>query len=287
MANFNNAWIYAEEWAVKLQEQLDEPNKFQEICDVRYTNMRVLNHPYHTDPTITTLSRGTSYTFDLWAQTNETLTINQAYRATSFFDRADLAQSTFFEQMEASKRQGILLNEELEKAVYGDHANWTNFGNGDISGGSVADTAQITVSASNVDDIIRHIERVIIVANGQSLLLRNGGFIVWRPADFLQLRTFMQANGYVTADNALTSGSAQGINYMGFTHYSSNLLKANHNFAGVKKLHTLGVLRDTYGQVVVIDDPQSTSGIGVVSRVDYGVKTWTNMKPVLLDVNVA
>ena len=30
----SQAWIYAEEWATKLQEFLDEPNKFKDICDV-------------------------------------------------------------------------------------------------------------------------------------------------------------------------------------------------------------------------------------------------------------
>src|SRR3990167_4151816 len=133
MGNIAGAWIYAEEWATKLQEFLDEPNKFKEIDNVIYTNTRVLNNPYMTDPTITSLSRGTVYTFDAWTETNQTLTINQARKAATFFDRADLAQSTFFKQMEAAERQGILLNERIEAAVYGDHANFTDFGAGDIS----------------------------------------------------------------------------------------------------------------------------------------------------------
>ena len=280
-------FVYSEEWAVKLQEALDEPNKFKDICRVEYTNTKVLNNPYLTDPTITSLSRGTAYTYDAWNETNETLNIDQAYRAATFIDRANLAQSTFFRQMEAAERQGVLLNERVEAAVYGDHANWTNFGFGDITGGTVADTATITVSASNIDDIVRHIERVIVVANGQQLLERNGGFIVWRPSDFTELRGFMMANGFSAADEALKGGGRQGVSYMGFTHYSSNLLVANHAFAGVKKLHGCGILRDTYGQVVLIDDPNLHSGVGVVSRVDYGVKTFTQSKPVILDLNLA
>src|SRR3990167_9663426 len=108
----SGAWVYAEEWATKLQEFLDEPNKFKDICRVEYSNTKVLNNPYMTDPTITSLSRGTSYTYDLWAETNETLTVDQAWRAATFWDQADLAQSTFFKQMEAAERQGIKLNEE-------------------------------------------------------------------------------------------------------------------------------------------------------------------------------
>jgi len=280
-------FVYAEEWAVKLQEALDEPNRFKDICRVEYTNIKVLNNPYLTDPTITSLSRGTPYTYDAWNETNETLTVDQAYRAATFIDRANLAQSTFFRQMEAAERQGVLLNKEIEKGVYGDHANWTNFGAGDITGGAVADTATIAVSASNIDDIVRHIERVIVVANGQDVLERNGGFITWRPSDFQELRGFMMANGFNAADEALKGGGRQGVNYMGFTHYSSNSLVANHGFAGVKQLMAVGVLRDTYGQVVLIDDPNLHSGVGIVSRVDYGVKTFTKPKPVLLDLNLA
>ena len=286
MANAQ-AWIYAEEWATKLQEFLDEPNRFKDICRVEYSNKQVINNPYLTDPVITTLSRGTAYTYDSLVETNETLNINLAYRAATFWDRANLAQSTFLSQMEAAERQGILLNKEVEKAVYGDHANFTNFGAGDITGGTVADTTTITVSASNIDDIIRHVERVIVVANGQDLLERDGGFIVWRPSDFQELRGFMMANGFNAADDALRGGSRQGVEYMGFTNYSSNSLVALHVMAGVKKAHTVGILKDTYGQVVVNQDPGLISGVGVVSRVDYGVKMFTKPKPVVLDVNVA
>ena len=75
---------------------------------------------------------------------------------------------------------------------------------------------------------------------------------------------------------------------MGVTHFSSNLLAANHVIAGVKNVYSLGILRSTFGQIMVDDkDPSQTSGISVVSRVDYKEKVWFKTKPVIYDVNVA
>ena len=110
------------------------------------------------------------------------------------------------------------------------------------------------------------------------------------------LEAFMQANGFMSSDRALNGNgatdsefttSAGGLNYMGVTHYASNLLTAGHVIAGVKKLYHLGIVKDTYGQVVVTQDPLNISGIGVVSRVDYKGKAWHNIVPILFNVNVA
>ena len=284
---YDNTRIYKEEWATKLQEMLDEPTKWKDVCRVEYTNTKVFHNPYLTDPTVQSLSRGTPYTMQPITETDESVNVNQTRVAASFIDRADLAQSTLLKQMELAERQGVLLNEQVETAFYADHGNLTNFGSGDITGGSVADTTTITVSETNIDNIIRHIKRVIRVASGEGLLERNGGFIVWRPADMEILESFMQAYGFATADQALKGGAKQGMNYMGITHYTSNLLAANHVIAGVKKLYHIGILKDTYGQIVVNQDPALTSGISVVSRVDYGLKAWNNSKSVLFDMNVS
>jgi hypothetical protein len=191
-----------------------------------------------------------------------------------------------------------LLNEAIETAVWGSYASLTSFG--DTSGGAgtsfgTTTPAAFTVSATNIDDVIRAIKQAINVAKGQALAARNGIFIVWRPADMAILEAFMQANGFLSADKALQgngatdsefSPTAGGIDYMGVTHYASNLLTAGHVIAGVKKVLHLGIVKDTYGQVVVTQDPLNVSGIGVISRVDYAVKAWHNVIPILFNVLV-
>jgi hypothetical protein len=278
------AIVYQEDWAVKLQERLDEPIKWKDICRVEYTNDRVLHNPYKTDASVAVLTPYTPYSPAQVALNDESVTIDTHAVVPEIIDRADLAQSKYLKQMEIAADQGTLLNEEIESKIYAQHGQFTDFDNSKIGGGA----GNITVSSSNIDDIIRGIKREIRTAKGGKLLARNGGFIVWRPADFELLEAFMQANGTATADKALAKGAEDGIEYMGMTHYASNLLTSGHLFAGVKKLAHLGILKDTYGQIMVNEkDPGNVSGVSIVSRIDYKLKVWAKTKPVLFDVLVA
>lgn len=283
----SNTIIYAEDWAVKLQERLSENNKWKEICKVEYTDVKVLHNPYETDATVQTGTRGSAYTFQDITVTDQSVSIDTFKILPQLIDRADLAQQTYIKQMERADAQGVLLNEAIESGMLAAHAEWTNFDNASIGGSA----GNITVSASNIDDIIRGIKREIREANGEELMDRNGVFIVWRAADFELLEAYVQANGFSTADGALKNGTNQGFKYMGVEHYSSNKHTAGHVFAGVKKTFHLGICKSTYGQVVVVDEPAtadgSVSGIGIISRVDFKFKAWAKTVPVLFDVLVA
>jgi hypothetical protein len=281
------AKVYAEDWAVKLQEKLDEPNKWKEICKVDYTNTKVLHNPYYTDPTVATGTRGSAYTHQTVDATDETIDINQFKIIPQLIDRADMAQSQYANQMNIADRQGVLLNESIETAWLAAHAQLTDFDNASIGGGA----GNITVSESNIDDIIRGIKREIREADGEELMNQNGVAIVWRAADFELLEAYVQANGFATADVALENGTSVGFKYMGVEHYSSNKHTAGHVWAGVKGVQHIGIVQATYGQIVIDEEPATAdgavSGTGVVSRVDYAVKAWAETVPVLFDVLVA
>lgn len=278
------AIVYQEDWVTKLQERLSEMVKWKDFMRVEITNTKVLHNPYRTDAIVDTLTRYTAYTPAAVALTDESVSIDAAYVIPEIIDRADLAQSNYLRQMEIADNQGVQLNEKIEEYIYSQHALVTDFDNASIGGAA----GNITVSASNIDDIIRGIKREISEAKGDTLFERNGGFIVWRPADFEILEAFMQANGFSTADAALKGGAKGGVEYMGMTHYKSNLLTSGHLLAGVKKVYHLGILKDTYGAIMVNEkDPGNVSGISVVSRLDLKVKAWNKTKPVLFDVLVA
>lgn len=279
----SNTIVYAEEWAIKLQERLAEFNKWKDVCQVEYTDSKVLHNPYLTEATVQSGTRGVAYTMQDVVETDENVTIDTFKILPQVIDRADLAQSTYASQMVLADKQGILLNEAIETAFYADFANLTTFDNTELGGSA----GNITVSASNVDDIIRAVKRKIRVANGEALMDRNGVFIVWRPTDLELLEAFMQANGFVAADKALDGPIQQGFNYMGVTHYSSNKLTAGHVIAGVKKMYHIGICKSTYGQVVINDEPLNISGVGIISRVDFKGKAWNNAKPVLFNITVA
>lgn len=287
----NNTIVYEEDWAVTLQDRLNKPQNWKEICKVEMTDTKVLHNPYLTDITVNTLTRGTAYTATDIVETDETIDINTGRVASVVIDRAELAQSQYTKQMELADNMGTMLNEAIETAMLADHASLTDFG--DLGGGSLGlGSGAITVAATNIDDIIRAVKREITKANGATLAQRNGIFFVWRPEDFELLEGFVQASGYSTADNALGNGTTAGMKYMGAYHYVTNSNVSGHAMAGVRGVYHLGICKSTYGKVVRIDEPAgpsggNISGVGMTSRVDFKFKAWAKTKPVLFDLNVA
>jgi len=281
------AIIYKEEFETKLQERLSENNKWKEVCKVTYTNANTLHNPYLTDATVATGTRGTAYTSVAVATTDDTVVIEDFQISAMHIDRADLAQKTFSDWMEIADNMAIMLNESIETAMLAAHAQWTNFDNASIGGGA----GNITVSESNIDDIITGLQREIREANGEALLERNGGFVIWRAADFEKVQKYAAAQGFSTADDVLKNGIKQGFRYMGMEHYSSNKHAAGHVFAGVKKAFHVGIVKSTYGLMTEVMNPVvgggQISGIGLESRVDYKFKAWAKTAHVLFDVLVS
>jgi len=294
LPNTMNAGVFPTEWATKLQERLDYPLNWKMVCNVIYSDLQVFNVPYmSTEPAAQDHTRGCSYGFGAFALTNDTLTITTGKIAPMFINRADAAQCTLLRQMDLADLQGKQLNEAVESAWLTDLAsNATNLGltNGVITSGS---TGAITVDITNIGDLIRGLKRVIRKANGQSLMGRNGLFIVWDPERFELLEKYAQNNGVNTADTALKNGVDVGFNYMGVEHYVSNSLTSGHLAGGVKNIYQIGILKSTYGQVVITQDPASgvstygpVSGIGVVSQIDYGFNIPTNLVTMLYDIYI-
>ncbi|KKK88585.1 hypothetical protein LCGC14_2741650 [marine sediment metagenome] len=289
--NVQNAFgseTFKEQWSIALQEELDAPTIWKDICRVEYTNIKILHNPYLTDPSVACLTRGCGYGYKLLTITDDDTTIDIGIVVPQAIDRADMAQlGNYARVSELAKRQAVILNEKLETEVFAAaYAGGTDMGTETFANGS--GSTQITVSATNIDDIIRAVKREVREAGGENIANRNGLFIAWRAADFEILEGFMQANGFVTSDVALRDGARRnGIDYMGVTHYSSNFLDANHVVGGVKKGVHIGILSATYGQIMVDEhDPGQLSGIGIVSRVDYKVKVWQRMTGLIFDINV-
>lgn len=279
--------VYKEEFETKLQERLSENNKWKEVCKVIYTNANTLHNPYLTDATVAAGTRGTGYTSVAVATTDDTVVISDFQISAMHIDRADLAQKTFSDWMEIADNMAIKLNEAIETAMLASHAQWTNFDNASIGGAA----GNITVSESNIDDIITGMQREIREANGDAVMERDGAFIIWRAADFEKVQKYAAAQGFSTADDVLKNGIKQGFRYLGVEHYSSNKHAAGHVFGGVKKAFTLGIVKSTYGLMTEIMNPvvsgAQISGVGLESRVDYKFKAFANMAPVLFDILVA
>ncbi len=298
-----NTIIYQALWENKLAQRLDKPQNWKEVCDVVYTDTQTYNFPLvstSNEPAVATLTNTAAgrsllsnvIPFVSVTETNETLSIITAEIDSVYLDYADQAQSNYAKMADMGELLGKKINERAEVISLANHANWTNFG--DTGGGvlGLAATA-ITVSATNIDDIIRGIIEQINTANGFSVYMERGGFAVWRPSDWTFLVTFMQANGFRFADEALQSGGNNilGREVMGLYNYVSTGHAAGHVMAGVRKVQKFGILKSTYGRTYRAEMPASStagslSGSQIHTRLDYGLLVPTNLAPVVFDVNV-
>lgn len=284
-----NTITYVTQFEDVLQDRLDHPTAFKEMCDIAVTNDRVISSSYWSStPAVQTVTRGTGSVSVAFAETADSLTISTGRDLGLIVDLADEAQSPWTKGVELFNRIGALLNEYIETAVLAQYGSWTDFDNASLGGGA----GNITVSAANIDDIIRGVKRQIRVGNGQSLMAERGVGFVWRAADFELLEAFVQSNGFMSSDRALTNGTVEGLRYMGADHYWSNDHTANHVFGGVKKVQRLGILKKTYGRAHVIEFPAADSnmffsGTAYYSRVDIGHLTPTAHAGLVFDINVA
>ena len=281
------AIIVSLEIETKLQERLDAPMKWKEICKVEYTNTGTMKNPYLTDATQSTGTRGTGYTSVAVATVDDSVSITDYVYSAQHIDDADLAQKSFSDFMEIADNMGVVLNEGMETAMLAEHAQWTNFDNASIGGAA----GNITVAITNVKNIVAAMKTAIRTAGGGDLSGRNGMFMVWREADFELVEILASSEGFNTADDALKNGIKQGFKYLGVEHYSSSKHAAGHLFGGVKKAFNVGVVKSTYGRVKTIQNPvvsgAQISGVGLETRVDNKYKAWTKMVPVLFDILVA
>ena len=306
----SNTIISQQIWDNKLAQRLDKSQNWKEICDVMYSDSQTIVLPYvsaSNEPAVSTgLFTSAADRSDVSkvvppiaiTQATETLQIISTDYDAVYIDYADQAQSNYARLADLGDLLGKKIGERIETLTHAQNALFTNLG--DVGAGVVGlGAGALTVSATNIDDIIRGIIEQIQTANGFDFYKQNGGFVVWRPADWTFLMQYMQANGFLQADLALKSGAytdgaveAVGVPYMGLYHYVSTLYATGHLTAGVRKMLKLGLLKSTYGKTYVVENPTATtsgilSGTELYARLDYGYKLQTNVAPLVFDVNVA
>ena len=300
-----NTIQYQQVWENKLAQRLDKPQNWKDTCDVIYTDTQTVVLPYigvAGEPAVSatyltsaadrsTLSKVVTL-IDV-TQSSETLAIVTTNYDAVYLDYADQAQSLYAKLADLGDLLGKKIGERIETITLANHAALTDFG--DLGAGAVGlGAGAITITANNIDDVIRGIIEQIQTANGFDLYIQNGGFATWRPSDWTALVTYMQANGFQFADEALRDGGRgrMGKEAMGLYHYVSTSHTAGHVQAGVRKIQKLGLLRSTFGKTYVTETPSSStagflSGTAIHTRLDYGLTVQTNVKPVVFDVNVA
>lgn len=291
-------------WENKLARRLNKPQNWKDVNDVVYTDTQTYNFPLVAtsgEPAVATLTNTVAGRSTLSnvipfvdvTETNQTLSIITAEIDSVYLDYADQAQSNYAKLADMGELLGKKINERAEAITLANYGSWTDLG--DVGGGVIGlGAGAITVSATNIDDVVRGIIEQINTANGFDLYLEKGGFAVWRPSDWTYLVAFMQANGFAFADEALRDGGKGrlGKEALGLFHYVSTGHTANHLMAGVRGVQKFGILNATYGKTYVNEMPASStagslSGTQIHTRLDYGLLVPTNLLPTLFDVNVS
>ena len=279
------------DYVQKMRAKIAKPTCWTDVLEVKYSDAYVITQGSLTESTVNVVAgtRGTAYTYDDFTIAADTLTISSVKMIPMLIDEADRYQQSYVNQMSIAEYQGKMINEKLESLTLAAAIAGTNFGATDLTNTGADNETAITVSSSNIDDLIRAIKRKIYTNNGIDLAVERGIFIVWRPADFELLEAYVQANGFTEADIALKNGIPvqKAFRYMGVDHYLSTQHTANHVFAGIKRCMEIGILRGTYGKVKFLEDPGQVSGLGIVSRVDYGFNLPAFLVQYIIDVNVA
>lgn len=277
------------DYVQKMRARINKPSTWMDVMNVKCSNNRTINNSYlSVEPAAVAGTRGTAYNYEDFTLAADTLTIDQIKIIPMFIDEADRFQQNYVDQMSIADFQGKKISERIETLILADFASYKDFGVADLANSGTDDTTKITVSASNVDDLIRAIKRKVYANDGVEIAVEKGLFIVWRAADFELLEAFVQANGFREADISLKNGIPvqKAFRYMGVDHYLSNSHATNHLFAGVKKTAEIGILSGTFGKAKFIEDPSKLSGLGIVTRIDYGLNTPAQLAEFFINVNV-
>ncbi len=283
-----------------MRKRINKPTIWRDILEVKISNVATfVRGALTTEGTPASHARGTAYTYQDMTVAQDTGSINQSRIIPLFIDWADIAQQSYVDQMKVAELQGRLLDEAIEALTYANHSSFTDFGVTDLADGADDDTTQIAISVTNIDNLVRQVRRKVRENNGSEFMAQNGIHFCWTASEFAMLEEFAQANGFTLADLALKNGipEEKAFKYFGSYHYMTTQQTANHRFAGVRKLGTIGLLRATWGVPYFNPDPSgvasgggtnSLSGLGIVTRADYGFEfcgSTSYYKEFYIDIN--
>ena len=288
-----NTIIKQEAWKTKLQERLEEPKYFMELGEVEYTDTKVMHNPYRNASTAVAGTRGTAYTASDVTHTDDTIDISLYYNAVEFIDRADLAQSTFVNQMNMAASQGDALLDVVEIEFLKEHANaGASIDDGDLATATNGGTGNpLELSSTNALEVLEIARLKIVQGKGLMELNRKGASAVMSPLQYSKFVSAAKSAGVLSfAESAHVTGKVNKVN--GFELFESNLTDSttdagtDHAIAFVNKSIHIGILRTTFGQITVVENPNRTSGIDVASRIDFQTKIWKQKAPLVVDLNI-
>lgn len=274
MANTLDGGSFREIWAANMQAFNEKLDVFRMICDfTEEQNLKMgdtLNKPYRSAMTPQSYTRGTAVTIQDLTNTNEQLTVTQAFVDPFYVDDLDELQSSYSNVKEYSYDSSVDLNNWMDGDVLGEYDNATStVSNADITSGGTA-THGVVLTVSNILNVFATAKKKL-----KRLNVFDNLFAVISPDFEAVLMQYLAGKETALGDSTGTNGNIG--KFYGFDLYVSN----NCGWSGSL---AYDATTPTAGDTVVINGVtftfQTTIGTtaGNVLAVTDGVTSFTNLQ---------
>jgi hypothetical protein len=221
MANTIQDGTTKQHWMPKVQRELDKRLVALGICEVYRGPDRVIHNPYNSTPTGSDGAVSSpSYTVEDFTSTDDTLTVNRRADAAEHVDSIEQLQARYDLAMQRAERQSYVVKDKVDQFVLNlpvSLSGVTDIDDGDFGG---TDGNPKVTSNTNIDDVANTIIEKVGLANGAA---DKGMFWVVSPYEVTDIASFMQNNGFNTADAAIKNGFV-GQPFAGLDIFVSNNL---------------------------------------------------------------
>lgn len=208
-------------WMPKVQRELDKRLVSLGICEVYRGPDRVIHNPYNSTPTGSDgVVSSPSYTVEDFQSTDDTLTVNRRADAAEHVDSIEQLQARYDLAMQRAERQAYTIKDKVDQFVLNlpvSLSGVTDIDDGDFGG---TDGNPKVSSNTNIDEIANTIIEKVGLANGAA---DKGMFWIVSPYEVTDIASFMQNNGFNTADAAIKNGFV-GQPFAGLDIFVSNNL---------------------------------------------------------------
>lgn len=220
MANTIASGATKQMWIPGVQKNLDSMLVADKVSTVSRKNDRIIYNPYNSQVAGSDGSATTAYTVADFTTSADTLTVNRRAVAAEHVDNIEELQASFALTQERMNEHSAIVAKKIDQYMLNLPVGFS--GVDQLGNGGVVSSTPYTSSNTVIDDIMNSIHQNLAINNAA---LEKGTFCVVSPYEMTDLKSYMQNNGFATADEAIKKGIGfRGTTFAGVDIYSSNNL---------------------------------------------------------------
>lgn len=207
-------------WIPGVQKNLDSMLVADKISTTSRKNDRVVYNPYNSQVAGSDGTATTAYSVTDFETSADSLTVNRRAVAAEHVDNIEELQASFALTQERMNEHSAIIAKKIDQFMLNLPVGFS--GVTQLGNGGVASSTPYTSSNQVIDDITNSIFENLAVNNAA---LEKGTYIVVSPYEMTDYKSYMQNNGFATADQAIKKGIGyRGTTFSGVDVYSSNNL---------------------------------------------------------------